>query len=58
MISFFYLFTGGILPAPEVIEIYKIKPYKYLVVNSRSFDFARNRVASFKGCVKSAEVAE
>ena len=34
------IFTGGILPASEVIEIHKIKPFEYLVVNSSAFDFA------------------
>lgn len=51
--GFDVVFTGGILPAPEVIEIYKIKPFEYLVVNSSSFDFARNRVAYFNNLGKS-----
>ncbi len=51
--GFDVVFTGGILPASEVIEIYKIKPFEYLVVNSSSFDFARNRVAYFNNLGKS-----
>jgi len=45
--GFDVVFTGGILPAPEVIEIYKIKPYDYMVVNAGGFDFARKRIAYF-----------
>jgi len=33
------IFTGGILPASEVIEIHKIKSFDYLVVNASTFDF-------------------
>ena len=32
--GFDVIFTGGILPASEVIEIYKIKPFEYLVLLS------------------------
>ena len=42
------IFTGGILPASEVIEIHKIKSFEYLVVNSGSFDFARKKDGLFQ----------
>ena len=45
--GFDIIFTGGILPASEVIEIYKIKPFDYLVVNSSAFDFAKKKIAYF-----------
>jgi DNA-binding transcriptional MerR regulator len=51
--GFDVVFTGGILPASEVIEIYKIKPFEYLIVNSGSFDFARKRIAYFNNLGKS-----
>jgi DNA-binding transcriptional MerR regulator len=51
--GFEVIFTGGILPAPEVIEIYKVRPFDYLIVNSSSFDFVRNRVAYFNNLGKS-----
>ena len=47
------IFTGGILPASEVIEIYKIKPFDYLIVNSGAFDFARKKIGYFENIGKS-----
>jgi DNA-binding transcriptional MerR regulator len=47
------IFTGGILPASEVIEIYKIKSFDYLVVNSSSFDFAQKKTGYFNNIGKS-----
>jgi len=47
------IFTGGILPASEVIEIHKIKSFEYLVVNSGSFDFARKKIGYFSSIGKS-----
>ncbi|HZK62423.1 MAG TPA: MerR family transcriptional regulator [Anaerovoracaceae bacterium] len=45
--GFDVIFTGGILPASEVVEIYKIKPFEYLVVNSSAFDFAEKKIGYF-----------
>ncbi|MCX6253484.1 MAG: MerR family transcriptional regulator [Bacteroidia bacterium] len=45
--GFDVIFTGGILPASEVVEIHKIKPFEYLVVNSNAFDFAEKRIGYF-----------
>jgi len=45
--------TGGILPASEVIEIFKIKPFDYLVVSSSGFDFAKKRIGYFTNIGKS-----
>lgn len=47
------IFTGGILPASEVIEIHKIKPFDYLVVNSSAFDFAEKKIGYFNSIGKS-----
>ncbi|MDP4223882.1 MAG: MerR family transcriptional regulator [Bacteroidota bacterium] len=47
------IFTGGILPASEVIEIHKIKSFDYLVVNSSAFDFARKKIGYFSSIGKS-----
>ncbi len=41
------IFTGGILPASEVIEIHKIKPFEYLIVNSGVFDFEEKKLTYF-----------
>jgi DNA-binding transcriptional MerR regulator len=54
--GFDVIFTGGILPASEVIEIYKIKPFDYLVVNSNSFDFASKKVGYFNNIGKSLRI--
>lgn len=51
--GFDVIFTGGILPSSEVIEIHKIKPFDYLVVNSGSFDFARKKIGYFSSIGKS-----
>jgi DNA-binding transcriptional MerR regulator len=54
--GFDVIFTGGILPASEMIEIYKIKPFDYLVVNSSGFDFARKKFTYFNNLGKSLMV--
>jgi len=51
--GFDVIFTGGILPASEVVEIYKTKPFEYLIVNSGSFDFAEKKVSYFRNIGKS-----
>jgi DNA-binding transcriptional MerR regulator len=51
--GFDVLFTGGILPASEVIEMHKIKPFDYLVVNSSAFDFAEKKIGYFSSIGKS-----
>ena len=51
--GFDVIFTGGILPASEVIEIHKIKPFDYLVVNSSAFDFAEKKIGYFNSIGKS-----
>lgn len=51
--GFDVIFTGGILPSSEVIEIHKIKPFDYLVVNSSAFDFAKKKIGYFSSIGKS-----
>jgi DNA-binding transcriptional MerR regulator len=51
--GFDVIFTGGILPVSEVIEIYKTKSFEYLIVNSSSFDFAEKKIAYFRNIGKS-----
>jgi len=51
--GFDVIFTGGILPASEVIEIHKIKPFEYLIANSDSFDFSRKKISYFSSIGKS-----
>jgi MerR family transcriptional regulator, light-induced transcriptional regulator len=51
--GFDVIFTGGILPSSEVIEMYKIKPFDYLIVNSSAFDFAEKKIAYFSSIGKS-----
>jgi MerR family transcriptional regulator, light-induced transcriptional regulator len=50
------IYTGGILPASEVTEMHKIKPFKFLVVNSGSFDYAKKKVEYFNGISKSLSI--
>jgi DNA-binding transcriptional MerR regulator len=45
--GFDVIFTGGILPASEVVEIHRIKSFDLLVVNSSSFDFDEKKISYF-----------
>jgi len=54
--GFDVIFTGGILPSSEVIEMYKIKSFDYLVVNSNSFDFASKKIGYFNNVGKSLRI--
>ncbi|MCX6334510.1 MAG: MerR family transcriptional regulator [Bacteroidia bacterium] len=51
--GFEVIYTGGILPASEAIEMFKIKPFEYLVVNSSGFDFAKKKIVYFSNIGKS-----
>jgi DNA-binding transcriptional MerR regulator len=51
--GFDVIFTGGILPPSEVVEIHKIKSFDYLVVNSSAFDFAEKKIGYFNSIGKS-----
>ena len=51
--GFDIIYTGGILPASEVVEIFKIKPFDILVVNSSGFDFAQKKIGYFINISKS-----
>jgi hypothetical protein len=54
--GFEVIFTGDILPASEVIEIHRIKPFKFLVVNSGAFDFAKKKIEYFNSIAKSLHI--
>lgn len=54
--GFDVIFTGGVLPASEVVEIHKIKPFEYLVVNSSAFDFAEKKIGYFNTIGKTLTV--
>jgi hypothetical protein len=54
--GFEVIFTGDILPSSEVIEMYKIKPFKFLVVNSGAFDFAKKKIDYFSTIGKSLSI--
>jgi MerR family transcriptional regulator, light-induced transcriptional regulator len=50
--GFDVIFTGGVLPASEVIEMHKIKSFDLLVVNSGGFDFAKKKIGYFNNIGK------
>lgn len=54
--GFDVIFTGGILPSSEVVEIHKIKPFEYLVVNSSAFDFTEKKFGYFSSIGKSLKL--
>jgi len=47
------IFIGGILPASEVVEIYKTKAFDYLIANSGPLDFAEKKITYFRNIGKS-----
>ena len=51
--GFDVIFTGGILPSYEVVEIHRIKPFEILIVNSSAFDFSEKKIEYFTGLGKS-----
>lgn len=54
--NFDVIFTGGILPASEAFEIYKIKSFDFLIVNSNAFDFADEKIGYFNNLIKSLKI--
>jgi DNA-binding transcriptional MerR regulator len=54
--GFEVIFTGDILPVSEVIEMHKIKSFKFLVVNSGAFDFAKKKIEYFNSTGKSLQI--
>jgi DNA-binding transcriptional MerR regulator len=54
--GFSVVYTGGALPPSEVLEIHKVKPFRYLVVNSREFDFARRKTEYFNSIGSSLSI--
>ena len=54
--GFEVIFTGGILPASEIVEIYRIKPFDYLLVNSGTYDFSEKKVLYITAMGKSLKL--
>jgi DNA-binding transcriptional MerR regulator len=54
--GFEVIFTGDILPSSEVIEMHRIKPFKFLVVNSGAFDYAKKKIDYFSAIGKSLQI--
>jgi MerR family transcriptional regulator, light-induced transcriptional regulator len=54
--GFEVIFTGDILPSSEVIEMHRIKPFKFLVVNSGAFDYAKKKIEYFSSIVKTLQI--
>jgi MerR family transcriptional regulator, light-induced transcriptional regulator len=50
------IFTGDILPSSEIVEIQKIKPFKFLVVNSGEFDYAKKKIEYFSSIAKLLQI--
>jgi DNA-binding transcriptional MerR regulator len=54
--GFDVIFTGDILPASEVVEMHRIKPFKFLIVNSGAFDYAKKKIEYFNSISKSLQI--
>ena len=52
------IYTGDFLPSSEAVDIYKIKPFKYLVVNSGSFDYTKKNIEYFTSVGKSLQISK
>lgn len=52
------VYTGGILPASEIAEIYRIKPFDYLLVNSGSYDFSEKKILYITAMGKSLKISK
>jgi DNA-binding transcriptional MerR regulator len=56
--GFDVIFTGDILPSSEVVEMHKIKPFTFLIVNSGAFDYAKKKIEYFSSVSKSLQIAK
>jgi MerR family transcriptional regulator, light-induced transcriptional regulator len=54
--GFSVIYTGGVLPAAEIGEIHRIKPFRFLIVNSGAFDYAKKKVEYFNTIGKALSV--
>ncbi len=54
--GFDVIFTGGTLPPSEVTEIYKVKPFEYLVVFSDAFNLSGKKTSYFSNLGKSLKI--
>lgn len=54
--GFEVIFTGDILPSSEVVEMHKIKRFKFLIVNSGAFDYAKKKIEYFNAIGKSLQI--
>jgi MerR family transcriptional regulator, light-induced transcriptional regulator len=52
------IYTGDFLPSSEVADIYRIKPFKFLVVNSGSFDHTKKNIEYFTAVGKSLQIGK
>jgi MerR family transcriptional regulator, light-induced transcriptional regulator len=56
--GFDVIFTGDTLPSSEVTEMYKIKPFRLLVVNSGAFDYTKKKIEYFNSVGKSLQISK
>ena len=54
--GFEVIFTGDILPSSEVVEMHRIKPFSFLIVNSGAFDYAKKKIEYFSSVGKSLQI--
>ncbi len=52
------IYTGDFLPSSEAVDIYRIKPFKFLVVNSGSFDYTKKNIEYFTSVGKSLQISK
>ncbi|HOP58567.1 MAG TPA: MerR family transcriptional regulator [Bacteroidales bacterium] len=54
--NFDVIFTGGTLPLSEIKEVYKIKPFRYLVINAGEYGSVKNMSDCLAGFIKSNKI--
>ena len=50
------IYTGGVLPPSEVLEIHKVKAFKLLIVNSGSYEFDTKKIEYFDKIAKTHSI--
>jgi hypothetical protein len=54
--NFDVIYTGGTLPLSEIKEVYKIKPFRYLVINAGEYGSVKNMSDCLAGFIKSNKI--
>lgn len=54
--GFDVIFTGGVLPLSETIEIHKVRSFEYLIVNMNQYNLDNKQTSYFSSLIKSLKI--